>query len=807
MRHRTHSSSEDGGDEDDEREGDPKTPGQMKKEAFSNPRGLFGGIFNARNVQRLVGTLAEVGNSIGNIVAPLPDDFEDDEQQQQRRAEVHAPTVVDERTQEMYNSPDSSMDEVRYQRESKSKIAELAVQSPNTSTSMDEIDLSMASPRSLSPTNNSSFSPAPFSLSVALLSSSEDKVGSMPATVTATAAIPQTSSSIASGPLLQHRASSAVSPPIVSFIANEELQKIVQVKYRDSMEMEISVLERRAREQNVELRDLEGRLTSRDVEIERLTAELHTLSTRSSGPDVSSVPQHEDVEVNDGLQKEVERLEKALLASEEALKGAEVEVWQAKAEAAELIFALNLEQEKRQRATSNEEQLTIELASVMERVKDLENKIAEQAQRGGAKLLLSNSTAEAHEEAASPALLTEESHKEAQTLHDINLKLKHELSASTEQIEVMAEKAAEELKKADATKAALIKADKENQQLQVVIKQLQQKQKGSRDDIGVITAERDALLVKVAELEGDAEELARLSSQAGKLDIVNLELESTKRHKEQLEAALEEAKRRQGELEKANYDLTESQQTVQSDTLLMQQELEQRKLEINNLRDALQQLKREHSVWKSRNQEDIESKLDLQLKEHQIALLDVETSWRLKLGEQEESVKLAQQRLQDEALLRRKAEIDLANEKRKLKKTLDETLAQLRNSQEDVVDRALISNLIVAYFARGRPLDGLQLLARVLGFTEEQQEVVGLLVPKDINLIGTLYTTIVGAPPKTPVNVEGDNLLEMWANFLEMEASDAAKSKTGAAFIHIPSTPSLSDRQASTAQVKSHQGP
>jgi len=590
----------------------------------------------------------------------------------------------------------------------------------------------------------------------------------------------------------------------VSFIANEELEKTVQAKYRDSMEMEISTLERRAREQSVELRDLEGRLSTRDFEIERLKAELHASST---GPNVSHNLRHEG-EIN-GLKKEVERLEKALLASEEALKGAEEEVWQAKAEAAEVIFALNLEQEKRQRAASNEEQLTAELASVMERVKDLEKKLAEQAQNGGPVLSLSNSTAEANEEAASPAVLTE-SQIEMQTLHDLNMKLKHELSACTEQMEALrasAEKAADDLKKADATKAALIKADKENQQLQVVIKQLQQKQKGSRDDIGVITAERDTLLVKVSELEGDAEELARLSSQAGKLDTVNSELESTKRHKEQLEAALEEAKRRQGELEKANYDLTESQQTVQSDTLLLQQELEQRKLEISNLRDALQQLKREHSVWKSRNQEDVESKLDLQLKEHQTALLDAETAWRLKLGEEEEIVKLAQQRLQDEALLRRKAEIDLANEKRKLKKTLDETLAQLRNSQEDVVDRALISNLIVAYFARGRPLDGLQLLARVLGFTEEQQEVVGLLVPKDINLIGTLYTTIVGAPPKPPVNVEGDNLLEMWANFLEMEAADAAKSKTVPPFTHISSTPSLTDPQASTVQVKSHQGP
>jgi hypothetical protein len=276
---------------------------------------------------------------------------------------------------------------------------------------------------------------------------------------------------------------------------------------------------------------------------------------------------------------------------------------------------------------------------------------------------------------------------------------------------------------------------------------------------------------------------------------VTAELETLQKLNSRLEYGLEEAKRRVGELEKINYDLTEAQQGAKSDALLLQQEIDQRILETGNLRDALQQVKRERAAWTSRNQDETERKLDALRKEHSLNLLEVEETWRVKLGEQEEAIKVSQQRWQDESLLRRKAEIELNTEKRKLKKTLDDTLSQLRNSQEDVVDRTLIANLVVAYFSRGRPLDGLDLISRVLGFTEEQQQIVGLRVP-NINLIGTLYTTIVGAQPKPVSNLEGDNLLEMWANFLEMEAQEAQSKGSGGGRSGSSSTISTSQTPA-----------
>ena len=565
----------------------------------------------------------------------------------------------------------------------------------------------------------------------------------------------------------------------MSFIANEELERAVQAKYREAMEAELASLERRSREHALRL---ESRLADSEAEAARLRAELKAAasalppSRSTSDGSGNSGSGSGDGREAAALRAEAARLDAALTASEEALKATEEEAWKAKAEAAEMMFALKLEEDKSTKAAARAEQVGKELRAALERVGELEAAGAAARESEPEPEPKSSST----EPAPAPdAALLDSLQQQVQSLSGLNAALQQEIAACKDELAAAEKGSAEALKKTEAAKAAQIKSDKEVAQLQVVIKQLQQKQKGSRDDIGAVTAERDALRQQVAELQGEAQELEKMSSQASKADALSSELEGVKRQRDRAEAALDDAKRRVGELEKANYDLGEAQQAGRSDSLLLQQEIDQRRLETENLRDALQQLKREHAAWKSRNQDEVERRMDALRKEHEAGLLEAEAAWRLKLGELEEAVRLGQQREQDEALLRRKAEIDLNVEKRKLKKTLDDALLQLRNSQEDVVDRTLIANLVVAYFARGRPLDGLQLLSRVLGFTEEQEEVVGLRVP-NINLIGTLYTTIVGAPPK-PVSVEGENLLEMWANFLEMEAQESLTGRGGAA--------------------------
>lgn len=67
----------------------------------------------------------------------------------------------------------------------------------------------------------------------------------------------------------------------------------------------------------------------------------------------------------------------------------------------------------------------------------------------------------------------------------------------------------------------------------------------------------------------------------------------------------------------------------------------------------------------------------------------------------------------------------------------------------------------------------------MLQFTDEQKEAVGLKVPS-VNYISNFIRTVVGVPTAPPPDVEGDNLAELWVNFLLMESEEKNKAAGGA---------------------------
>jgi hypothetical protein len=262
--------SNDGGSDEE-----PLTPGQEKKEQF-RAKSLFfgaGSIFSANNVKKLANLVSEVGTSISHIVAPLPEDEDDDERDVTSDEDRDVVNGIKNRKDYNHTSNggggdldagesgedvDRSLDDFAYAQQSKSRMASLALEpsSPSTPASFDEIDLSL-SPRNLSTAS----SPPPFSLSSALLSANNEDA---------------------------RRGPPPSQPVAVAFLANEELQRKVELKYRDSIETELSSKEALAREQELELqsmrllnsrlvedqRTLERRLNEKNSEIVRLKGEL-----------------------------------------------------------------------------------------------------------------------------------------------------------------------------------------------------------------------------------------------------------------------------------------------------------------------------------------------------------------------------------------------------------------------------------------------------------------------------------------------------------------------------------------------------
>ena len=102
----------------------------------------------------------------------------------------------------------------------------------------------------------------------------------------------------------------------------------------------------------------------------------------------------------------------------------------------------------------------------------------------------------------------------------------------------------------------------------------------------------------------------------------------------------------------------------------------------------------------------------------------------------------------------------------------------MKNSDEDVVDRALLANTVVNYFKRRRPKEILELIAKMLSFNEEQMVDVGLKMPQT-NFIASFFNTL---NPTDENNTKATGqLAEIWLDYLLNETEENATTAITAA--------------------------
>jgi chromosome segregation ATPase len=231
-----------------------------------------------------------------------------------------------------------------------------------------------------------------------------------------------------------------------------------------------------------------------------------------------------------------------------------------------------------------------------------------------------------------------------------------------------------------------------------------------------------------------------------------------------LEENLYDSNKRIGLYEKECYDKDNIINTINSDMNILKHDLNQRNIELNNLHLALVQLQKDRDNSIKRVTIEQDKKIQNLLDEQKNEFIIIDNNYKKDIMILNDNIRTLKEKLEDESLLRRKAEIDFNNDKKKMQKTLETAVNQMRNTNsDDVIDRALVTNLFVDYIQKRRSLDVLALIGKILNFTDEQKEAVGLKVPSQ-NYITSLLTKIVGplAPPPPPDNVEGDNLAELF---------------------------------------------
>lgn len=302
---------------------------------------------------------------------------------------------------------------------------------------------------------------------------------------------------------------------------------------------------------------------------------------------------------------------------------------------------------------------------------------------------------------------------------------------------------------------SLHRFENENRQLHQVIQQLRQTRKQQSGEAENALQELVQLRVfsEQCRQENHALELKltnynRIFAEHAELSARNVELE---RQVTRLDAAYQETKRYLLSKEKECSDLQVTVDVSQSELKMLQQDNNQRQLEVTNLRDAMSSLESDyHQLLLQHKQQhheltQVRAELDMQISK------DKSTQLQHELEELQKKVLVAEQLAQDQVLVSRQAQWEFQKEKERLQANLEGVIRQLQNSSQDVIDRALVANLVVSYFQRRRSREVLELIAKVLAFNEEQLVAVGLRVPP-INIFASLLQTVIG--PAEPVKVE-----------------------------------------------------
>eukprot|EP00934_Nitzschia_sp_Nitz4_P007554 Nitzschia sp. Nitz4//scaffold22_size323478//273209//275650//NITZ4_000579-RA/size323478-processed-gene-0.484-mRNA-1//-1//CDS//3329543153//7544//frame0 len=118
------------------------------------------------------------------------------------------------------------------------------------------------------------------------------------------------------------------------------------------------------------------------------------------------------------------------------------------------------------------------------------------------------------------------------------------------------------------------------------------------------------------------------------------------------------------------------------------------------------------------------------------------------------------------------------SENGQLRRSLDEAIHRLQTTQEDVVDRTLMKNILLDWCTmkdKEKRHQVLQLMASVLHFTEDEKESVHL-THMDIDSVRAKVVGALAAPiPPSKADVErleGKNVSEKWVSFLLAETDD-----------------------------------
>ena len=167
---------------------------------------------------------------------------------------------------------------------------------------------------------------------------------------------------------------------------------------------------------------------------------------------------------------------------------------------------------------------------------------------------------------------------------------------------------------------------------------------------------------------------------------------------------------------------------------------------------------------------------------HELALKAVKKENVRIIEEVQEASNRAVMNMMDEIKMMEIKHEEYRKENVNLRRSLDEAIHRLHSTEEDVIDRSLMKNILLDWYSKSGKAkrDVLTVMSSVLHFTDTEKEKCGLVGHSGHgigNLVGTL------APPLNPAarsseDLDGNNIREKWVSFLLAESGDSPSKTT-----------------------------
>ena len=426
------------------------------------------------------------------------------------------------------------------------------------------------------------------------------------------------------------------------------------------------------------------------------------------------------------------------------------------------------------------ERLETELASISQATLDRLGQVRKQSaqkQRKLEQLLEETNARMAHIESEQESALSKTENANKQLLH------KHETAARHAETKLI------------ETKAMLEDRNEEVKSLKIMVKELTSSLRKSKESSTELQEELDHLREENETLhhnwqvtEDENDELKKQIDEMAKSDDVIADLrkqieslkESKDRERAEIESKVDSVESNKSALQEERdaaratvRDLKHQLAAALADAEVAKADLERAIMGNENLSRALESFQSERDAEIAFFEERRMSSEEATAAAHAAAIQATHEANEVSMRQVRHAADAVVREVMEELRLIKDELEKVKNDKLQTRRSLDEAISRLQASQEDVVDRSLMKNVLLDWFARsGKSKEQvLEVMASLLHFSEDEKEKIHLY---DGNRFTQVISSVATMPPAmTDVqHLEGANVRDKFVSFLLAETDD-----------------------------------